>query len=74
LQAIAKRGDPVLLPGIEPRLSDSKREVRYAAAAAVIRLDAARVTTPDGAKIAQVEQPAKANERQSTNAVMPTTK
>jgi len=45
LQAIAKRGDPVLLSGIEPRLSDSKREVRYAAAAAVIRLeDAAKVT------------------------------
>jgi len=36
-QAIAKRGDPVLLPGIEPRLSDSKRELRYAAA--VIRLE-----------------------------------
>jgi HEAT repeat protein len=75
LQAIAKRGDPVLLPGIEPRLSDSKREVRYAAAAAVISLqDAAKVTTPDGAKIAQAELTAKANDRQSTNAVMPATK
>jgi HEAT repeat protein len=75
LQAIAKRGDPVLLPGIEPRLSDSKREVRYAAAAAVISLqDAAKVTTPDGAKIAQAELTAKADDRQSTNAVMPATK
>jgi HEAT repeat protein len=75
LQAIAKRGDPVLLPGIEPRLSDSKREVRYAAAAAVIRLeDAAKVTTPEGARIAQAELPANANDRQATNAVMPATK
>lgn len=75
LQAIATRGDPVLLPGIEPRLSDSKRVVRYAAAAAVIRLeDAAKVTTAEGAKIAQAELPAKANDGQATNAVMPTTK
>jgi HEAT repeat protein len=75
LQAIAMRGDPVLLPGIEPRLSDSKREVRYAAAAAVIRLeDAAKLTTAEGANIARAELSAKANDRQSTNAVMPTTK
>jgi HEAT repeats len=39
LDAIAKRGDPALLPAIEPRLSDPKREVRLAAAATVIRLD-----------------------------------
>jgi HEAT repeat protein len=39
LDAIAKRGDPSLLPGIEPRLSDPKREARLAAAATVIRLD-----------------------------------
>jgi HEAT repeat protein len=75
LQAIARRGDPVLLPGIEPRLSDSKREVRYAAAAAVIRLeDFAKVTTPEGAKIAQAELPAKADDTQALNAVMPATK
>jgi HEAT repeat protein len=75
LEAIAQRGDPALLQEIEPRLSDSKREVRYAAAAAVIRLeDAAKVTTPEGAKTAQAELPAKANDRQSTNAVMPTMK
>jgi HEAT repeat protein len=39
LQAIAKRGDPTLLPGVESRLSDSKREVRFTAAATVIRLE-----------------------------------
>jgi HEAT repeat protein len=39
LEAIAKRGDPALLQGIEPRLSDPKREVRFAAAATVIRLE-----------------------------------
>ncbi len=39
LQAIAKRGDPTLLPGIEPLLSDSTREVRFTAAATVIRLE-----------------------------------
>jgi HEAT repeat protein len=39
LGAIAKRGDPALMQGIEPRLSDSKREVRFAAAATIIRLD-----------------------------------
>lgn len=73
LQAIAKRGDPVLLQEIEPRLSDSKREVRYAAAAAVIRLeDAAKVTTPEGAKVAQVEMPAGATDRESTNAMLAT--
>ena len=33
LEAIAKRGDSALLQGIEPRLSDSRREVRFAAAA-----------------------------------------
>ncbi|MGC2171176.1 MAG: HEAT repeat domain-containing protein [Candidatus Sulfotelmatobacter sp.] len=75
LQAIAKRGDPVLLPGIEPRLSDSKREVRYAAAAAVIRLeDAAKVTTPEGAKIAQSQLPAKADDAQATTMLTPATK
>lgn len=75
LQAIATRGDPVLLPGIEPRLSDSKREVRYAAAAAVIRLeDAAKVTTPEGAKIAQAELPAKADHTQATTVLTPATK
>jgi HEAT repeat protein len=39
LEGIAKRGDVSLLAGIAPRLSDSKREVRFAAAAAVIHLD-----------------------------------
>ncbi len=38
LEAIDKRGDPKLIEGIEPRLSDSKREVRFAAAATVVHL------------------------------------
>jgi HEAT repeat protein len=64
LQAIAKRGNPTLVPGIEPRLSDSKREVRYAAAAAVIRLeDADKVTAQDATKIVQAELPTKADDR-----------
>jgi HEAT repeat protein len=72
LQAIAKRGDPVLLPEIEPRLSDSKREVRYAAAATIIRLeDSAKARTTEGAT---AELPARANDSQSTNAVMPARK
>jgi len=74
LEAIAKRGDSTLLPGIEPRLSDSKREVRYAAAATVIRLgDLARAQAEDP-KIAQTALPTKAGEPQATNAVMQTGK
>jgi HEAT repeat protein len=44
LEAIDKRGDPELLEGIEPRLSDSKRDVRFAGAATVVHLqDVARL-------------------------------
>jgi HEAT repeat protein len=75
LQAIAKRGDPILLSGIEPRLSESKREVRYAAAAAVIRLeDAAKATTPDVAKIANYELPANADGMQAKTVLTPAMK
>lgn len=38
LEAIAKRGDPSLLPNIKQRVADPKRQVRYTAAAAVIHL------------------------------------
>jgi HEAT repeat protein len=38
LQAIALREDPALLPKIEPKISDEKPEVRYIAAAAIVRL------------------------------------
>jgi hypothetical protein len=38
LEAIAKRGDPVLLPSITEELQDPRREVRFAAAAAAIHL------------------------------------
>jgi HEAT repeat protein len=38
LEAIAKRGDPTLRIKVEPSMHDPKREVRYAAAATVVRL------------------------------------
>ncbi|MGA7403088.1 MAG: HEAT repeat domain-containing protein [Candidatus Sulfotelmatobacter sp.] len=54
LEAIAKRGDSALLQGIEPRLSDSRREVRFAAAATIIHLDdVAKAQSATGTKIAQ---------------------
>jgi HEAT repeat protein len=72
LEGIAKRGDLTLLPDIEPRLSDSKPEVRFAAAAAVIRLgDLAKAEDP---KIAQTAMSAKAGEPQATSAVMQSAK
>jgi HEAT repeat protein len=40
LQAIAERGDPALADEIEPLLNDSKKEVRYTAAATILRLGA----------------------------------
>jgi HEAT repeat protein len=40
LEALAKRKDPSLLSRIEASLSDSKKEVRYTAAAVVLRLHA----------------------------------
>jgi HEAT repeat protein len=74
LEAIAKRGDSTLLPGIEPRLSDHKREVRYTAAATVIRLSDVAKSRVGDTKLAQAALPAKAEEPQATNAVMQTTK
>jgi len=38
LNALAKRGDPSLIPAAENQLQDQKEEVQYSAAAAVIRL------------------------------------
>ena len=40
LEALAKRKDPSLLGRIEASLSDSKKEMRYTAAAVVLRLHA----------------------------------
>ncbi|MBV9572552.1 MAG: HEAT repeat domain-containing protein [Acidobacteriales bacterium] len=40
LEALAKRKDPSALPKIEPSMQDSRREVRYTAAAVVLRLRA----------------------------------
>lgn len=65
LEGIAKRGDATLLPKIEPRLSDPKREVRYAAAATVIHLgDVAKAQVPGDTKIAQTVLPASTKEPQ----------
>lgn len=75
LQAIAKRGDSTLAPGLEPRLADSRREVRLAAAATLIHLDdLAKVHTAAGEKIAQEGLPVNVGETQSTTATMETTK
>lgn len=38
IEAIAKRGDPALRIKVEPYIYDPKREVRYAAAGATLRL------------------------------------
>jgi len=73
LEALAKRGDPTLLPRIEPRLSDPKHEVRYAAAATVVHLsDLARAQ--EETKTAQKALSAKADEPLATNAMMQTDK
>lgn len=42
LGAIARRGDPALLPAVEGRLTDENTTARFTAAAAVIRLSARR--------------------------------
>jgi HEAT repeat protein len=74
LEAIAKRGDTTLARGIEPILSDPRREVRFAAAATVIHLDdLAGTQSADGSKIAQVTLPA-ATTVQSTTAATETSK
>ncbi len=85
LEAIAKRGEPGLLQGIEPRLSDPKREVRLAAAATIIRLDdiapakaaetnVAETKIPETkiaeTNIAETEAPTKAEEPHVSNAVL----
>lgn len=75
LEGIAKRGDASLLTGIEPRLSDSKREVRFTAAAAVIHLDDIAKTQAAGdTKIAQTALPASAKEPYATQAAFQTSK
>ena len=70
LEGITKRGDTTLLPGIEPRLSDSKREVRLAAAAAVIHLNDVDKTQIAGTKIPQAPSPTNAKEPHPTNAAL----
>jgi HEAT repeat protein len=59
LEAIAKRGDASLVPEIESRISDSKREVRFTAAATVIYLEDIAKSRPSGdPKIAKTAMPA----------------
>lgn len=70
LEAIAKRGQPTLLSGVEPMLSDRRREVRLTAAATVIQLaDAAQVRVPDNIKVADMPQAVSAKELPTVNAV-----
>jgi HEAT repeat protein len=67
LDAIAKRGDPALLPSIEDLLSDSKREVRYTAAATVVRLnDIAEAKAAAATKVVQTVLPATPKEANAT--------
>jgi hypothetical protein len=74
LEAIAKRGDASLMPEIEPRMTDSKREVRFTAAATVIHLeDVAKSQTSRDTRIAQAAIPAN-GEPQAVSAVMQTAK
>lgn len=75
LEAIAKRGDAALLQGIEPRLSDSRREVRFAAAATIIHLDdVAKAKSATGTKIAQAMLRTSSAEIQPTSTVTEATK
>lgn len=75
LEAIAKRGQLTLLPGVEPRLLDRRREVRLTAAAAVIQLeDAAQVPVPDNTKVAEASQAVSVKELPATKAVFETGK
>ena len=75
LEAIAKRGDSALLQGIEPRLSDSRREVRFAAAATIIHLDnVAKAQSATGTKIAQAMLRVSSAETQPTTTATEATK
>jgi len=58
LEAIAKRGNPALLPDIEHALQDSKIEVKDTAAAAIVRLSDIEEAHGADAKSAQATEPA----------------
>jgi HEAT repeat protein len=75
LEGIAKRGDSALLEGIEPRLSDSRREVRFVAAATIIHLDdVAKAQSATSTKIAQALPRASSAEIQATTTATEATK
>jgi len=67
LEAIAKRGNPALLPDIAPNLDDPKGEVRYTAAATVIHLNDLPKGDP-GTKVVQTA-PSKPEEPQIVSVV-----
>jgi len=67
LEAIAKRGDPSLLPGIEPRLSDARREVRFTAAATVIHLNDVAKSKSGDTKVAQLGLSGRTQEAQASD-------
>ncbi len=75
LEATAKRGDPTLLSVVESRLFDPRREVRFAAAATVIRLsDAAKAQVSDKTKIVEAAAAARPEKLPATNAPLETSK
>jgi len=75
LESIAKRGDSALLQGIEPRLSDSRREVRFVAAATIIHLnDVAKSQSATSTKIAQALPRVSSAEIQATTTATEATK
>jgi len=73
LEAIAKRGNPALLPDIAPKLDDPKGEVRYTAAATVIHLNDLPKGDPDSTKVVQTA-PSKPGEPQIISVVAPNAK
>src|SRR5215469_5380612 len=68
LEAIAKRGNPALLPDIAPNLDDPKGEVRYTAAATVIHLNDLPKGDPGSTKVVQTA-PSKPREPQIISVV-----
>jgi len=74
LEAIARRGNPALLPEIEQKVGDPKREVKYTAAAAVIHLNDLAKARVGNTKTAQTALPTRAEEPPIISAVMPAAK
>jgi len=72
LEAIAKRGDPSFLPDLQHGLDDSKREVRYTAAATIIHLTDLAKGQPPTSVVPPVPSPAKTlGKKQTPNSASP---